>query len=281
MSFARSSTVGLPILLIAGCSLDGNIFPTWPPNFFDQSPALLGTFGVDERRIEVPDGADGEPFGITLFSPLSAVGARPTLVWVTGSNVQAYYHQSLHETLASWGYVVIVPDSRPLTFTDFNYHRRNVDLAKQAIQKAIDGELDVTVDRDRLAVGGYSIGGTMAAFVAAEEPRVGAIVFWAPTRAPFWTGVDPDELLPKVTQPAYYLLAELDNVEPPEGFPVELRTKMSQSEATEFVIPQGLHLYFQQPTGADSPADPESDLTRFEQQEIAIERTRAWLDGVF
>lgn len=277
MRFTSLSIICFPILLNAGCSLDGDIFPIWPPNFFDESPAEVGLFGVAERRIEVPDGADGEPTGITLFSPQNAVGARPTFVWVTGSNVQAYYQQSLHETLASWGYVVIVPDSRPLTFTDFNYHRRNVDLAKQAIQKAIDGELDVIVDTERLAVGGYSIGGTMAAFVAAEEPRVDAIVFWAPTRAPFWTGLDPDELFPLVTQPAYYLLAELDNIEPPDGFPVEMKAKMSQSEATTYVIPQGLHLYFQQPTGADL-ANPESELTRLEQQEIAIERTRAWLD---
>jgi dienelactone hydrolase len=200
---------------------------------------------------------------------------------VLGSNVQPYYHQSLHETLASWGYAVIVPDARPLTFTDFQYHRRNVDLAKQALDLALAGDLNVSVDTDRIGFGGYSIGGTMAVFAAAEDPRIDTVVLWAPTGSPFWTGVTPGALYPQVTQPVYFLLAELDNVEPPTGFPAELDAALINAETTTYIIPQGLHLYFQQPTGADSPTDPESDLTRFEQQGIAIERTQDWLDTQF
>ncbi|MDX2200686.1 MAG: hypothetical protein SF069_17145 [Phycisphaerae bacterium] len=264
------------LVLNTGC--EALIFPTWPPNIFDEPPAELGTAQVREEVIEVQDGADGSPTEITVFSPVDVEGPLPAFVWVLGSNVQPYYHQSLHETLASWGYAVIVPGARPLTFTDFNYHRRNVDLAKQALQLALDGELGVSVDPSRIAAGGYSIGGTMATFMAAEEPRVGGLVLWAPTGAPFWTGVTPGELWPRVTQPAFYLLGEFDNVEPPSGFPKELQAAMAESEATEFVIPQGLRLYFQQPTGADRDSDPRSELTRFEQQGISIEQTRAYLD---
>jgi dienelactone hydrolase len=268
---------------LTGClsEVESAIFPVWPANFFDEPPTAQGAATVAETRVEIPEGADGEPAGVTVFAPTDAAGPRPALVWVTGSNVQAYYHQSLHETLASWGYVVIVPDGRPLTFTDFEYHRRTIDLAKQALDLALAGDLGVTIDADRLAVGGYSIGGTLAAVMAAEDARVDAIVLWAPTSSPFWTGIpDPRQTLPDVTQPALFLLAELDHVEPPSGFPAEMQALMTQSATTAVIIPQGLHLYFQQPTGADRPSDPDSTLTRFEQQGIAIEETLAYLDGV-
>ncbi len=269
------------LVLVSGCGVENLIFAVWPPNLFDEPPAELGPFEVEEYRVAVPDGADGEPTGITMFKPVNATGPLPAFVWVLGSNVQAYYHQSLHETLASWGYAVIVPDARPLTFTDFQYHRRNTDLAKQAVQLAIDGELEVTVDANRIGLGGYSIGGTMALFAAAEDQRPQSVVLWAPTSSPFWTGVDPDALYPLVTADAYFLLAEFDHVEPPSGFPAELQQKLTAAESTVYIIPQGLHLFFQQPTTGDSPTDPFTDLTRFEQQGIAIERTRAYLDELF
>lgn len=265
---------------VAGCPFgEGvDIFPVWSPNYFDEPPAELGPYGVSEYRVDVPEGADGSPAGITVFAPVGAEGPRPAFVWVLGSNVQAYYHQSLHETMASWGYAVIISDGRPLTFTDFQYHARTIDLALQALELGLDGELGVPIDPDRIAMGGYSIGGTLSIFAAAVEPRIDAVVVWAPTSSPFWTGVAPEPLYPQVTQPAYFLLAEFDHVEPIDGFPREIQAKMTQSQITEYVIPEGLHLYFQQPTGADNPTDPVSSLTRFEQQGIAIERTRGWLD---
>jgi dienelactone hydrolase len=268
----------LAIVGLIGISGCGSVFPVWPPNFFDEPPAELGSFTPREYRVDVPEGADGGPHGITMFVPDGAEGPLPAFVWVTGSNVQAYYHQSFHETMASWGYAVIVPDGRELTFTDFIYLRRIVDLAKQALDIGLAGDLGVTIDETKIGVGGYSIGGTMAAFMGAEDKRVDAIVMWAPSDSPFWAGIDPAETLPNVTQPSYFLLAEFDHVEPPGDFPAYMKSVMTQSEITEYIIPQGLHLYFQQPTGADGPLDPESNLTRFEQQGIAIERTRAYLD---
>jgi len=277
--------VVMPLALLGGClaALEAEIFPVWPANFFDAPPAALGARAVNEFRVEVPNGADGQPAGLTVFAPTDANSAPlPLLLWVTGSNVQAYYHQNLHETLASWGYVVVVPDGRPLTFTDQRYHRRTVDLARQALELALAGDLGVMVDPEQIAAGGYSIGGTLAAVLAGEDARVAAVVLWAPTSSPFWTGVDPAAAFAQVDMPVLFLLAELDHVEPPEGFPREMEAAMPQATVTREVIPQGLHLYFQQPTGADRPGiDPESELTRFEQQGIAIEATRAFLDETF
>lgn len=264
-----------------GGSFESLIFPVWPANYFDEQPTDVGPYAIEQYSVRIENGADGQPFDITMFRPTDAEGPLPAFVWVLGSNVLDYYQQSLHEIMASWGYAVIVPEARPLTFTDFQYHRRNTDLAKQAIDLAIAGQLGVTVDESRVGIGGYSIGGTMSVFAAAEEPRIDAIVLWAPTSSPFWTGVSPDEKFPLVTQPAFFLLAELDNVEPPDEFPAEMQAKMVQSDTTQYIIPQGLHLYFQQPTEADNAADPPTTITRFEQQGIAIEKTREYLDQQF
>lgn len=269
------------LVVCAGCGDSGNIFPIWPAVYFDEPPAKLGPYEVNESRVNVPDGADGSPTAITVFTPVGAEGPRPAMLWIMGSNVQAYYHQSLHENLASWGYAVIISDGRPLTFTDFSYHDRTIRLALQALDKGLAGEFGPTIDPDRIAAGGYSIGATMSIFAAARDPRIDAVVAWAPTSSPFWTGVTPDQLYPLVTQPTYFLLAEFDHVQPIDGFPREIQARMTGAQITEYVIPQGLHLYFQQPTGADSPTDPVSNLTRFEQQGIAIERTRLWLDATF
>ena len=268
----------LSIFLVAATGCDMTVFPIWDPNNFETNPAQLGEFGFNESRVEIEDGADGEPVGFTIFTPEGASEPLPAFIWVAGSNVQSYYHQSLHEALASWGYLVIVPDTRLLTFTDFEYHKRNTDIALQALQKGVDGDFGVQVDVDRIAAGGYSIGATMAAFAAAQDDRIKALVFWAPSDAPFWTGVDPDALLPMVDIPSLFLLAEFDDIVPVEGWPTTMQGLMADSDKTVQTIEMGLHLFFQQPTGADSEDDPETTLTREEQQGIAIDATRVYLD---
>ncbi len=281
MFAVRYAAVVMLAATFSGCFIiEPIVFPVWDENYFDAPPAELGPYDVIERRVDVPDGADGRPSGITIFEPADAPGPLPAFVWVMGSNVQAYYHQSLHETLASWGYAVIVPDTRPLWFADLRYHRRIVQLALQAVDMAVAGDLGLTIDPERIAAGGYSIGGPLAAFTAAQDGRISHLVFWAPDGSPVWSGVRPARLYPDVWQPALYVLGELDPSAGPEGYPKEMQAQMPDSEATVAVIPGGVHLFFQQPVGADG-RNPETDLTRFEQQGIAIETTRRYLNERF
>ncbi|MEM9058132.1 MAG: hypothetical protein AAGD86_11680, partial [Pseudomonadota bacterium] len=247
---------------------------------FDTPPAAVGPHPVVERSVDSFRGVDGCRLQMTIFEPEGLDGARPLLVWVQGSNVQPYYQQSLHETLASWGYVVVVPDTRPLTIVpDSFYHLRNTVNAQVALGRALSGDLGVNVDPSRVAAGGYSIGATMTTFLAARDERVAGAVLWAPTSAPFWTGVDPDALWPAVTAPTHFLLGELDGIA--GDYPATMQAAMINAVSTVEVIEGGTHLFFMQPTGADSDLDPETDLTRFEQQGIAIEATRTYLDGLF
>ena len=159
-------------VLLPGCGvLEARLFPVWPPNFIDEPPAELGPYTVEEYRVEVEDGADGSPFGITVFEPEDAEGPLPVFMWVMGSNVQAYYHQSLHETLASWGYLVLVPDTRELLFTDFQYHNRVVQLAEQTLDIFLAQDSKTEIDDSKIGAGGYSVGGPLAAFTAGPRRR--------------------------------------------------------------------------------------------------------------
>jgi dienelactone hydrolase len=264
--------------LVTGCPYsEQGVFNEWSPNVFSEPPAELGPYQWVQYQREFPDGADGQPLEITVVAPVNAAGPLPLMCWVTGSNQVVHYHQSLHETLASWGYAVIVPTTRPLLFEDTAYHRRNVDLCVQSIRRALSGALGMTVDETRIATGGHSIGATMALLVAGEELKVDAVVLWAPTASPFWQGLDPFPILLDVSQPVYYLLAELDWLA--LNWPDTLQRASPNAPYTQHVVPGGNHLFFQQPTEADViPEVPWIHPTRFEQQTIAIERTRAWLD---
>ena len=270
-----------PLLVIAltGCSgIEDDLFPIWEPNFFDESPAQTGPFEINERRVIVPDGADGAPFGITIVEPVDAGGPLPVLMWVMGSNVQAYYHQSLHETLASWGYLVLVPDTRPLRFSDFQYHARIVMLAEQTLDLALQGVLRKPVDPDRLAVGGYSVGAPLATFTAARRSDFDALVYWAPSPAPIWQGLNANALYPQIQVPSLYILGELDDDAPATGgYPDELQLLTPGSTVDELVITGASHHQFQQPTGADEFSNTPT-ISREEQQAIAIDTTRVWLD---
>lgn len=261
--------------------IEDRLFNVWDPNPLDPPPAEQGPFTVEVGRVEVEDGADGEPFGITVYAPTDATEPLPTFAWVMGSNVQAFYHESLHETLASWGYLVVVPDTRPLRFLDLQYHGRVVALAEQAIDLALDGGLGVAADPERLAIGGFSVGGPLAAFTTAGTPEADAVVHWAPSPAPFWQGVDADTRYAKVDQPSFYLFGSLDEFSPASGGPADdMQAAMPNAPSTEVVIEGASHHQFQQPLGSPGLFPP-AEIAMEDQQRQAIEATLAWLDEQF
>lgn len=273
----RTSLTAAALLSVCGCGFETLLFPiVETPTLLSEPPAAPGPYGLRERRVELPDGADGQPLGITIFEPTDAEGPRPALLWVLGINNRAHFHQSFHENMASWGYVDVIPDTRDFSFFDSQYHERNTANANRAYRALINGELGVSIDPARTAFGGYSVGASMAAFAMASEPDARALVLWAPSPAPIWQGVSPDQLLPRIAQPSFFLLAELDDVV--GDWPSQLQSKMGDSQQTVFTIPQGVHLFFQQPDMVDD-RNPPTDITRMEQQRIAIEQTRAYLEA--
>jgi dienelactone hydrolase len=260
---------------LAGCGLETQIFPLLGPQPLAEPPAPLGPYATTERRIELADLGDGRPGAITVFEPAGAAGPRPTLVWVLGVNNQPYYHQSFHEYMASWGYIDVVPDTRLLSFVDLQYNKRNTDIARRAFALAVENAYGLASDPARIAFGGYSAGGSMAAFAAAQEPQARALVMWVPAAAWIWLGVNPDELLPRVQAPALFLLAEYDRNN--ADWPLQMQAQMVNSAQTVMVIAGGTHLSFQEPDVPQS-TDPPALLTRAEQMRQALTITRDFLD---
>jgi len=269
------------LLSMAGCSasLANLLFPSLAPELLDPPPLPMGPYAVRERRVDVDDLGDGRPGGLTLFEPLGAPGPCPALIWVLGVHHKAHYQQSLHEYLASWGYVGVVPDTRRLHLMDFHYHGKNVANAARSLDRALSGELGIEVDPARVAFGGYSVGATQAALAAAEEPHAAALVLWAPVRASFWRGVDPEESMGQVTAPTLFLLGELDTGASPDGWPAAMAKDMTTTALTATtILPQGVHLFFQQPSALDE-ANPPTTATRIEQLRAAMAETRSFLDS--
>ena len=256
-------------------------FPVWEPNYFNERPGRVGPYEVSESDAINNKSIEGERYEISLFAPKGENNQVPGFIWLTGSNVQPYYHQSLHETLASWGYLVIVPEVPPFSFTDLSYHKDILSLASEAVSMAISGELGVEVAEDRIAAGGFSTGASLAAFLGAKRSEIAGLVYWAPSGSPYWLGLSSDKLYPEVDQPALYVLGELDNSAPPVGeYPEKMQKLMPKSPVTIEVIEKGVHHYFQQPTGADK-FSADTEITRFEQQGKAIDSTRKWLNNLF
>lgn len=174
------------------------LFPAYDPELYETPVVEQGPYEVIEYRIDLPIAADGSPSGITVIKPdgVSRWQRLPMMLWTMGSNVQSHYQQELHQTLASYGYAVVIPDTRPLTFIpDLNYHGRNVALGQQALRLASWGFLGFRVDRDSIAVGGYSIGGSLATFIAAEESSIDAIVMWGALAINTFDGENLGDLL--------------------------------------------------------------------------------------
>jgi dienelactone hydrolase len=263
------------LAVLAGCGVETLIFPLLGPQPLPAAPAPLGPYSPTERRIEVDDLGDGQPGGITVFEPNGAEGPRPTLVWVQGVNNQPYYHQSFHQYMASWGYIQVVPDTRRISFLDGQYNKRNTDIANRAFTLAADNAYGLASDPQRMAFGGYSVGGSMAAFAAGIDPRAKAVVMWGPAPAWVWMGVSPQEMLPLVKAPSLFLLAEFDSNT--GDWPQQMQALMTQSPQTITLIAGGTHLYFQEPDVPIS-TDPPTTLTRQEQMAQALTTTRAFLD---
>ncbi len=253
------------------------VFPYFAPEYFPEPPLPLGPFAFAERRVEVEDLGDGAPGGITIIAPTNADGPRPAVVWILGINNYAHYHQSFHEHMASQGFVQIIPDTRDFCFRDLQYHKRNLDCALKTFDRAVSGALGEAIVPGSVSFGGYSSGATLAAFAAGREPRALALTLWAPSDAPIWLGVEPDALFAGITQPILFVLGESDPVSPPGGFSerIKAHAALSPSVTTE-IIPGGVHLFFQQPSGVDD-RNPFTSITRIEQQRAAIGLTRDYL----
>jgi len=176
-------------------------------------PAMPGSvpWSQSSETIHVGD----QTIPLTLYVPDPA-GAYPIIVFTHGFMLEPSLYASYGEQLASWGYVVVMPQL-PGSALAPKTHRELADLLAGVLDWIDDaatagGALADHADTTHLGLAGHSMGGKVSLLVATEDARVKAVFGVDPvdTGAPF--GNDPvgypsvtPELMGQITVPLVLL----------------------------------------------------------------------------
>jgi dienelactone hydrolase len=150
------------------------------PNLLDAGPKPLSVFSEAPRRSSLPyraarDGAEADL--AELWLPAGASAERPAgaMLLVFGVNNLGRNHPSIERVadgLARTGVAVLVPDSR--TLLEGRLEIGEIDGVVRAFQLLAARP---EVDRERVGIVGFSVGGSLA-LLAAADPRIAAQVAW-------------------------------------------------------------------------------------------------------
>ena len=178
--------IGIAIILLATLALAweptrvGIQTAVLLPNLLDAGPKPLNLFSEAPRRSSVPyrtpvDGAD--PDLAELWLPAGASADRPAgaMLLVFGVNNLGRNHPSIERVadgLARTGVAVLVPDSR--TLLEGRLEVGEIDGVVRAFQLLAARP---EVDRARVGIVGFSVGGSLA-LLAAADPRIASQVSW-------------------------------------------------------------------------------------------------------
>ncbi len=149
------------------------------PNMLGAGPQPLTLLSPTPRRTSLPyrvsDGGEGDLAELWLPAWASAERPAGAILLVFGVNNLGRNHPAIvrvADALARTGVAVLVPDSRTL-------------LAGRLEVREIDGVVDAfrllatrpEVDRDRMGIVGFSVGGSLA-LLAARHPSIASQVRW-------------------------------------------------------------------------------------------------------
>ncbi|MGH2444783.1 MAG: alpha/beta hydrolase family protein [Candidatus Limnocylindria bacterium] len=150
------------------------------PNLLDAGPKPLGLFSEEPRRQSLPYRAtddSAEPDLAELWLPAWASAERPAgaMLLVFGVNNLGRNHPAIvrvADGLARTGVAVLVPDSR--TLLEGRLEVGEIDGVVRAFEAlAVRPE----VDRERVGIVGFSVGGSLA-LLAARDERISERVRW-------------------------------------------------------------------------------------------------------
>lgn len=160
--------------------------------------------------LELPGGLFGTTIPLEVFLP-DEPGAHPVIVFTHGYQLGPANYRSLAEHLASWGYVVVMPQL-PGGLTTHKTLKEHVIAVLDWVEaqcSAPDGVLFGSADPALLGVSGHSMGGKISLLVASEDARPKAAFLLDPVDAAGmpvvlnpadYPSVTP-ELMPYVTIP--------------------------------------------------------------------------------
>ncbi len=154
--------------------------------------ALLGTAAMADCN-GVPGACvvDGGTYHLVL--PEAVPGPVPTILFLHGyggDGMGALRNTSMVDQFLSRGYAVIAPDGQlrnqgPGRSWDFHPDRpARRDETAFLIAVAEDAAARYGLDRDRMLLAGFSIGGSMTSYLACANP--GAFAAYAPVAGSFW-----------------------------------------------------------------------------------------------
>jgi acetyl esterase/lipase len=182
----RRGRIGLALLLIAGLLVAWEptrvTFQTAAmlPSLLDAGPKPLEWFSDAPRRQSVPyrtAGPGEEPDLAEVWLPAWASAERPAggMLLVFGVNNLGRNHPAIvrvADGLARTGVAVVVPDSR--TLLEGRLEVGEIDGVVRAFQLLLARP---EVDRDRLGIVGFSVGGSLS-LLAARDARISDQVRW-------------------------------------------------------------------------------------------------------
>ena len=172
------------------------------PNLLDAGPKPLNLLSADPVRsslpYRVPDGG-GDPDLAELWLPSWASAERPAgaMLLVFGVNNLGRNHPAIERVadgLARTGVAVLVPDSR--TLLEGRLEVGEVDGVVRAFELLAARP---EVDRERLGIVGFSVGGSLA-LLAARDARIAEQVRWV---NPFGAFADAGTYLASVAAHSY------------------------------------------------------------------------------
>ena len=150
-----------------------------PPAVYD--PALDGdlVFSTSQIDAELSNGSD---LPLTIYLP-SSEGSHPVVVFTHGFQLSPSLYESYGEHLASWGYVVVMPQmpGGALGPIGAPNHASLKDTLKSVLSWVVAnandaaGPLTGKANANQIGLAGHSMGGKISLLTATEDSRVVAV----------------------------------------------------------------------------------------------------------
>ncbi|WP_309115140.1 dienelactone hydrolase family protein [Saccharothrix sp.] len=173
-----------------------------------------------------------------VYTPASGLGL-PAVAFGHGWLQPVTRYRALLRHLASWGIVAAAPGTQRGPLMSSRLLAGNLRTALDVCTGVRLGEGAISVDPERLAVAGHSMGGGAAVLAAADDSRVRAVVTLAASE------VRPSALdaARRVTVPGLHLAGGEDRIAPPVGH-AEAIAQAWTGPVQYRVLPKTSHLGF-------------------------------------
>lgn len=222
---------------------------TYHQLLLEQSGILTGSFpSLPNVKAYESTVINGSQLSLT-----SAKGKFPLIVFLTGTEAPSIVAWTLMESLASQGYVIIAPYSRPDSYADVfigdyvpdtvpSVQQEHVDQLNTAMSYIMSSQSPIVASilKDEIGLIGWSFGGATSLRAlyegGANMTNVKSVVTWAPGYGPVsldstdWVTLTSAEKVPIIT------LADSDDTDVPLIFPQEVFLNSQAQKGNFFSI---------------------------------------------